>query len=99
MRTLVDYLLTVATELVRQQGQFYPFAGAVTEDGVRVHVSADVGEEHPQPKEAPRFLEGVLRAGVRAEGLRAVPLARDVGFTDPATGKRVDAIRVHVEHV
>jgi len=88
---LLNLVLPLAQELLGKNGQFYPFAAAVSADGEESLTAADAGiGDHPQPDQVLAGLYDGARAS--AADIRAAAFVVDV----LADGS--DAVRVELEH-
>ena len=91
---LLSASLEAATQLLSADGEFYPFAVALTEAGELVAPAVDPGEDQPSAETVVTLLLDALREG--REGIRAAALVSDVTIAgDP--GQERDAIRVELE--
>lgn len=99
MDSLLDSLIGFAVEMIEKHGEFYPFAGVLTPEGELQHVGVytDTGDEQPSSDDLLRLLKEALRAK-NSDAVLAAALASDVRVADQATGARVDAVCVHLEH-
>jgi hypothetical protein len=88
---LADRSLSAAQHFLEQDGEFYPFAMALTAAGAEEMSGADPGEgENPSSQAVIELLHEGLRA--QREGLRAA------AFIAPVETSDGDAVRVEVEH-
>ncbi len=86
--------LEAAAALLSANGEFYPFALALTETGELVTPTIDPGEDQPS---AERVVELLLRAlQTDAPTLRATALCTDVRLAAEGAAER-DAVRVELE--
>ena len=63
MAQVLNALLPFAEQMLDRHGEFYPFATAMTSAGEIAAVSADVGEEHPEPTAVAETLYAILPRG------------------------------------
>ena len=92
--------LEAAAALLAANGEFYPFALALTATGELVTPSIDPGEDQPAAGVVVELLLAALQADVA--GLRATALCTDVRLATEGTGgadagTERDAIRVELE--
>ncbi len=91
---LLGASVEAATRMLASDGEFYPFALAVTTDGDIVSPSVEPSSDHPPSDEVASLLLGALREA-RAS-IRATALCSDVRLRSDA-GEERDAIRVELE--
>jgi hypothetical protein len=94
---LLKYLLPFAEEKLNRDGEFYPYAAVVAEDGELKSVSAGEGEE-PDVGDVLLALHEELRQRAADGSIRASGIAADVTLTDPDTGETRDAVQVELDH-
>jgi hypothetical protein len=94
---LLKYLLPFAEEKLNRDGEFYPYAAVVAEDGELKSVSAGEGEE-PDVGDLLLALHEELRQRAADGSIRASGIAADVTLTDPDTGETRDAVQVELDH-
>jgi len=82
----------MARQFLAKNGEFYPYAVSMANDGTTRMVAAYEGSEHP----ASTDLLAMLYDGLRGQGgdLRAAVVVSDVRIKNPDS----DAVRVEVEH-
>jgi hypothetical protein len=88
---LAEQALDAARHLLEKNGEFYPFAVTLSDDGTAQMAGADPGEgEHPSSQ----AVLDVLYAGAAADrgGMRAAAFATPVQTPDG------DGVRVEIEH-
>ena len=91
---LLGASLEAASQLLGVDGEFYPFAVALTEAGELVAPTVDPGEDKPTADRVVELLVAALRDG--REAIRAAAVVSDVTIAgDP--GQERDAIRVELE--
>jgi len=93
----LDQLLSAAIEsassLLSVDGEFYPFAVALTLAGELVSPAVDPGTDHPDAEDVVELLLEALRDG--REGIRAAAVCSDVTLALESGDQ--DAIRVEIE--
>jgi hypothetical protein len=94
---LLKYLMPFAEEKLNQDGEFYPYAAVVAEDGELKSVSAGEGEE-PDVGDLLLALHEELRQRAAEGSIRASGIAADVTLTDPDSGETRDAVQVELDH-
>jgi hypothetical protein len=58
---ILAFLLEFAQQMLREQGEFYPFGAGMTAEGKMTSVAADAGDRHPAPKDVLSVLSAVNR--------------------------------------
>lgn len=91
---LLGACVEAAARLLAENGEFYPFALAVSADGEIVSPSIDPGSDHPSADHVATLLLEALRTS-RAE-IRAAASCSDVRLRSDA-GEERDAIRIELE--
>ena len=94
---LLDPLLEFAQEMLRKQGEFFPFGGTITSEGQMSLTAADTGDERPASQDVVELLARGMRAQATAGAIRAAAICYDSRFT-PKGGAKTDAIAVSLEH-
>ncbi|MBK5306574.1 MAG: hypothetical protein JJD92_07815 [Frankiaceae bacterium] len=91
--TLLSAAIEAASSLLSADGEFYPFAVALTHAGELVSPAVDPGTEQPDAEDVVELLLDALRDGRGT--IRAAALCTDVTLASD-TGDQ-DAIRVELE--
>ena len=91
--TLLSAAIEAASSLLSVDGEFYPFAVALTHAGELVSPAVDPGTEQPDAEDVVDLLLDALRDG--RSNIRAAALCTDVTLASD-TGDQ-DAIRVELE--
>lgn len=91
--TLLSAAIEAASSLLSVDGEFYPFAVALTHAGELVSPAVDPGTEQPDAEDVVELLLDALRDG--RSTIRAAALCTDVTLASD-TGDQ-DAIRVELE--
>jgi hypothetical protein len=91
---LLGASVEAAVQLLAKDGEFYPFALALTAEGEVVAPSVEPDTDHPSAAEVEELLVQALR-GKRAD-LRAACVCSDVRIRSDA-GEERDAIRIELE--
>lgn len=94
---LLDPLLKFAHDMLRKQGEFFPFAGTIDNQGQVGLTAADTGDARPAAQEIVELLAGGMRAQASAGQIRAAAICYDSRFTREG-GAKTDAIAVSLEH-
>ena len=91
---LMGACVEAAVGLLSKDGEFYPFALAMTTEGDVVSPAIDPGSEHPEPDHVAELLVQALRSS--RDTLRAVAMCSDVRLRSDE-GEERDAIRIELE--
>jgi hypothetical protein len=97
---LLNDVLPLAERMLREHGEFYPYAGYMKPDGELVAVGAALeGTHHPASRDLIDTLRNSLRDLARSKKCKAVAIVFDVAVTLPNSDRRSDAIQVSLDHV
>jgi hypothetical protein len=89
--------ISLALDKLVGQGEFYPFAVALTKEGqIQVLMAQDNGSR-PNSDAFLDALHDALATGARAGSFVAAAIVADFSFEKPASGGERDAIRVALE--
>ena len=91
---LLGACVQAATKMLSAEGEFYPFALAVTADGEVVSPAVEPSSDHPTAEEVEALLVEALR--ISRDGLRACATCSDVRIRSDE-GEERDAIRIELE--
>ena len=91
---LLGACVEAAARLLAGDGEFYPFAVAISSEGELISPSIDPGSDHPSADHVAALLLDALRDG--RQQLRATALCSDVRLRSDA-GEERDAIRIELE--
>ena len=91
---LLSASLEAATQLLSAEGEFYPFAVALTEAGELVAPTVEPEDDQPTAEQVVDLLIEALRDG--RDAIRAAAVVSDVMIAGDA-GQERDAIRVELE--
>lgn len=95
IQQLLDSTFPFVENLLREQGEFYPLAAAVTTDLKIAQVGTYDGNEYPESQDVISLLKSALKA--KSKNYLAVTLFYDVMVTDHDTGLKKDAVAVFAE--
>jgi len=96
--TLMSSMLPFAEQMLIKHGEFFPFGGAMQNDGKIVSVSGYDGNEQPPSDHVIDLIKRGLLDGARKGKYRATALVCDVKVNLPATGEKSDLISVSLNH-
>jgi hypothetical protein len=94
---LLNMLMPFAEEMLKKNGEFFPFGAAVDAAGEVGAHAADTGEEMPASEEVIALLTRGFQAQAREGKLRASGICYDGRIVQD--GKKVDAVIMSLEHV
>jgi hypothetical protein len=98
IQELLNVLLPRAEQMLREHGEFYPYAVTLDTDGDIAPVAPEVEEPHPDVAQVLVTLHEGLREQAAEGAIRASGIAADVTLTDPDTGETTDAVQVELDH-
>jgi hypothetical protein len=98
IQELLNFLLPYAEQMLKEHGEFYPYAAALDSDGGLNAVGADVDDDTPDVGEVLLALHEGLRQRAAEGAIRASGIAADVTLTDPDSGETTDAVQVELDH-
>jgi hypothetical protein len=91
-------LVPFAQRMLREHGEFYPFAATMDVGGNVAMVGGDTGSERPPSAEVVAFLQEALRLQARRGEIRACGICLNVGARLPGYAEKMDAICCQIEH-
>ena len=94
---LLDPMLEFAEKLLREHGEFYPFAVSLDQQGQMALVAGAAGGEHPESQTVIDLLVDGLRLDAGQGRIRASGICGDALFTGSDL-KKTDAIAMSLEH-
>jgi hypothetical protein len=96
---LMNEGIPLAQQLLREHGEFYPYALGMAHDGTIKHVAATDGTEKPKSKNLISILEESFQDDVKRRLYKAIALFLDVVVQNPNTNTKTDAIQIGLEHI
>jgi hypothetical protein len=96
---LLNFLLPFAEQMLKKEGEFYPYAATMAADGEVAAVAIHEGDEQPDVGDLLITLHDQLREQAADGAIRASGIAADVTLTDPDSGEMTDAVQVQLDHV
>ena len=97
VEALMNEGLPFAEQMLREHGEFYPYAYAMTNAGEIQAIGTSVSTERPKSLDVIATLEGGLAQRARDEDIKAIAVFVDVLVTPPGQEK-TDAVSVSLEH-
>ena len=95
---LLAFLVEFAQIMLREQGEFYPFASGMKPTGEMTAVGADTGHPHPPSDEVIAILFSTLAEQAQAREIKAAGICMDVRVIPPGSEQKTDAVCVELEH-
>ncbi len=95
---LMNQALPIAERMLREHGEFYPYAYVLETTGKSALLAARDGSERPKSKTLIDMIRIQFRDGAKAGKYRATALVYDVRVANPSTGTKSDAIAVALDH-
>ena len=96
--SLLNAALPFAEKMLKEHGEFYPYAFTLRADGTTAMVAGYDGREKPPSRDIVGLLKNGLRVDAAARKIIASAIVSDVLTTDPSTGVKSDAISVALDH-
>jgi hypothetical protein len=96
---ILNFLLPFAEQMLKKEGEFYPYAATMAADGEVAAVAIYEGDENPDVGDLLVTLHDQLREQAAEGAIRASGIAADVTLTDPDSGETSDAVQVQLDHV
>ncbi len=95
---LMNKVLPFAEQMLKKEGEFFPYGGALKNTGEIASIGGYDGREHPPSMDIIKLLKQGFVAGAESGEYRATALVYDVRILVPSTGKKSDAIAVSLNH-
>lgn len=95
---LMNAVLPFAEQMLRKQGEFFPFGGTIIKTGKIENQGAWTGSEHPPSQEVIEILHKVYVLGAKKGDYIATALVYDVRAIPPGQKEKTDAIAVDISH-
>jgi len=95
---LMNDMINFGQKMLREHGEFYPYAASMKLDGSIVSISADTGEELPKGEEVMKVLASGLRESAAAKTIKASAIFFNITLHKPTAAGETDAIQVSLEH-
>ena len=96
---LINDLLPLAEKMLREYGEFYPYAGYIKADGKIVELGGDDPDtDRPKSKDLIYVLRTSLQELARTQQIRAGAVVFNVAVNVPNSNRKSDAIEICVEH-
>ncbi|MGB9150538.1 MAG: hypothetical protein WCB36_09860 [Burkholderiales bacterium] len=95
---LLDAVLPLAEQMLQKHGEFFPYSGALKENGEIASIAGYDGREQPPSKDIIFLLKQAFVKGAKSKEYKATALVYDVKVTLPSSGKKSDAFAVSLNH-
>ena len=96
--SLMNAVLPFAESRLLKYGEFFPFGGALTDNGEITGVGVYDGREQPPSKDVILLMKQAFQQGAKSGEYKATALVYDVLVTLPSSGKKSDALAVSLNH-
>ncbi len=96
--SLMNAALPFAEKMLKQHGEFYPYAFTLQADGTIGMVAGYDGRERPPSLDIIQVLKDGLRADAVAHKIVASAIVSDILITDRLTGAKTNAISIALDH-
>jgi hypothetical protein len=94
---LMNDLMPFAEKMIREHGEFYPFAALTNHNG-KTEMVAQTEGDRPEPSEVLDSLTVALRKAARNGQCTATCRVVHVALDNPEKGERVDAVQFLLDH-
>ena len=95
---LMNSVLPFAEQMLKKEGEFFPFGGALKNTGEIASIAGYDGREHPPSMDIIKLLKQGFVASAKTGDYTATALVYDVRILVPKTGKKSAAIAVSLNH-
>ncbi|MBC3862353.1 hypothetical protein H8K32_09610 [Undibacterium jejuense] len=96
--TLMNKVLPFAEHMLKREGEFFPYGGALKNTGDVAEIAGYDGREHPPSMDIIKLIKQGFVAGAESGEYRATALVYDVRVLVPSTGNKSNAIAVSLNH-
>jgi hypothetical protein len=96
---LMNEILPLARRMLREHGEFYPYAACLTRDYDIVYIGSKGTTDRPKSKTIIDALLADLRKRAAIGECRAAAIVFDVRIKSPGSSVKTDAIQVSLDHV
>ena len=98
LEQLMNALIPFAQQMLKKEGEFYPFGVQMDAGGTIALATADTGEESPTTDRLIAMMTAGFQKSAKAGELRAAGICYDVRVAEPGSDEKTDAICVKIEH-
>lgn len=98
LNLLKDTLLPVATQMLTEDGEFFPYGAFMKSNGEIVHCAPDSQDEHPPSQLLFQILRDDFRKRAANKEIRAAGICSDVRVARPGDSEKHDAVHFALEH-
>lgn len=95
---LMNAVLPFAEQMLRTDGEFFPYGGALKSTGKIASLAGYDGRERPPSTDVINLLKKGFVGGAKSGEYKATALVYDVRVVVPSSGKKFDAIAVSLNH-
>ena len=96
---LMNYVKSIAKQMLSKQGEFLPFGGAMKPNGEVIRVDVLQDEDHQQSSKLISKLQQLFSASAREGKYKATAIVYDVRIPLPETEIESDAIAIVLDHM
>ena len=96
--TLIEAVLPFAEKMLKKEGEFFPYGGALKSTGGIASIASYDGREQPPSADVIAFLKNGFVDGAKSGKYKATALVYDVRVVLPSSGRKTDAIAISVNH-
>ena len=95
---LMNDLLPIAEDKLSEQGEFFPFGGAIENNGNVVHLGVAKDARPASSKEFVKAVQQELQNAAKNGKYIAVAIVQHVKVTAPNSEEKIDAIQIRLDH-
>lgn len=96
---LLDFLFEFARQELTKDGEFFPFAATMGEDGQIAALAIDLGDDQPDNSLLAEQLAAIMNEQASSGTIKASGVCLDVRVSaDPDTDAMTDAVQAKLEH-
>jgi len=95
---LMDAVLPLAEKLLAENGEFFPYGGAMLTNDEIISVAAYDGDDHPPSEDLISMLQQAFKAAAKKNEYKATALVYDVRVLLPESEVKSDAIAIALDH-
>ena len=98
VETLMNAFIGFGEQMLRENGEFFPYGAAMKRGGELVAVAGYEGDEHPPSQDVIDLLNEIFVKEAKSGEFKATALFYDVRIRRPNDGSSTDAIAVALDH-
>lgn len=96
MEKLIEACMGMASGLLCQYGEFYPFAFGLTFNEEAINIATVTDSDTPEPEHLVRELSKALRVSNEETKFKAVCICVDIFYSPPGANGKTDALQLRL---